>query len=275
MRIYQNISANFAWNRSVKNEHHMQKSIEKLATSLNISKAADSASGLAISEGLRAQIRGLSQAQRNMQDGMSMLKAVEEGLGKVNGLLQRARELAVMSANDTFTNTDRENAQLELNEILEAIDDSAKFMEFNTKKILGPEHDSDPMQWKLHIGSNPGQTYTFTLFDASTKNLGLNPASLTTQVDANQLIEEVTEAITKVTGEITKIGSVYEALEHHHINATYYETNLTLSESKIRDTDMAKEMLRFITTSVRSNADQMIMFQANNRPETVIHLLYR
>src|SRR5690606_9978801 len=137
------------------------------------------ASGLAVSETMRAQIRGLSQAQRNMQDGLSVLQAADEGLNHVNGLLQRARELSVMSANDTLTSEDRAAAQMEFDELMQGINDTAEKLEFNTKKIL---RENAPLI--LMVGANPGQQLKINLVDTSTTALGLDGSTLLTQDDA-------------------------------------------------------------------------------------------
>ncbi|WP_100332339.1 flagellin [Bacillus xiapuensis] len=258
MKLHNQTMIAFSVTRYQKNDRTMEKTIDKLSTGLAIRRASDNAAGLAVSETIRAQVRGLSQAQRNMQDGLSVLQAANEGLNNVNGLLQRGRELAVMSANETMTAEDRKASQAELDELLKAIDDTAQKLEFNTKKILG---ENAPLI--LMVGANPGQKLTVDLVDTSTSALNLTQASVLTSESAEQLIQTLDEAIIKTTGNLTKIGSYYEAIEHHMANTMVKETNLTSSLSKLVDTDMAKEMMNYISQDIRQNSDQLIVSRIN------------
>lgn len=259
----------FSMNRYQRNNTQMEKTLGKLSTGLDIRSAADNPAGQAISETMRAQVRGLSQAQRNMQDGLSVLSAADEGLNFVNGLLQRARELSLMASNDTITNEDRIAAQLEMDQIMAGIDDTAEKLEFNTKKILG---ERAPLL--LMVGSNPGQQLKIDLVDTSTKELfGATPVSIGTTGDARNAIARIDAAIEKTTNNSTKIGSYYEALEHHMKNTLVHETNVTSSLSSLEDTDMAKEMMRFISTSIRQNGDHLLVSQVNRNAQDVMKLL--
>lgn len=281
MRIHNDSFILQSHHKVLKNENDASKTLQHLGSGLRVRVAADDASGLAISEQMRGQIRGLSQAQRNIQDGMSLVKATEEGLVKIQGLLQRVNELAVQSANDTMTTADRENAQMEVDELLGTIDETAKNLEFNTITLLGPDNEHEiatgpngaAPKLMLHVGANPRQTYEIELFDVRTSNLEVENASVLTQTDASDLIAKTHASVNKISDQLARIGSYYEALEHHYFNNTYYEANLTLSESFIRDADMAKETFTLLTINIRQQADQVLIKQANQQPEKVLSLL--
>ncbi|MFC5588770.1 flagellin [Sporosarcina soli] len=265
MRIHSQEQIAFSANRAKRNANQIEKSIQKLASGLKIAKGSDNAAGLAISETMRAQVRGLSQAQRNMQDGLSVLEASNEGLNNVNGLLQRARELAVLSANGTLTEQDRLASEKELTQLMGAIDDTAERLEFNTMKILG---DNAPLI--LQVGANPTQQIKVDLVDVGTAALGIQDASLLTQSDAEELISRMDNAIQIVSGHLTRIGSDMEAIEHHLQNAMLFETNLTKSLSMLEDTDIAKEMMTFINHDIRQKGDHLLVQHVNrNLNETL------
>ncbi|MED4454431.1 flagellin [Metabacillus fastidiosus] len=269
MKIHNQPAITFSVNRYQRNETKIEKTIDKLATGLNIRRASDNASGLAVSETLRAQVRGLSQAQRNMQDGLSVLQAANEGLNNVNSLLQRARELTVMNGNDTLTDSDRQASQLEFDQLMESINDTANKLEFNTKKILG---NNAPLV--LLIGANPGQQISLDLIDTSTKALGLDSLNLF-NTSTDDLIMKLDDAITQTTGNLTKVGSYYEAIEHHMTNSLVKESNLTSSLSKITDTDIAKEMMQFVNLEIRKNSDQLLVSKVNQNVADVLNIISR
>lgn len=259
-------------NRSMRNAGQIEKSLMKLGSGVKIAKGSDNASGLSISETMRAQIRGISRAQSNMQDGLSVLEASNEGLNNVNGLLQRARELAVMSSNDTLTVNDRAASQVELENLLGAVDDTASKLEFNTKKILGQEGSLT-----LQVGANPGQQMQITLVDVSAEALGLRQnngkyVSLELRDLANELITKIDDAIKTVSSHLTRIGSNMEAVEHHLTNALTFENNLTKSLSLLEDTDMAKEMMNFVNLDIRQQGDHLLVKQVNQNIHSVMSL---
>ncbi|MBO1511727.1 flagellin [Metabacillus bambusae] len=268
MRIHNQSAIAFSVNRYQRNETKMEKTIDKLATGLNIRRASDNAAGLAVSETMRAQIRGLSQAQRNMQDGLSVLSAANEGLNNVNGLLQRARELAVMNASDTLTDSDRQASQMELEQLMEGINDTANKLEFNTKKILG---DNAPLV--LMVGANPGQKITLDLMDTSTSALELDDVNLLTTDTSSDLITKLDDAIMETTGNLTKVGSYYESIEHHMNNSLLKETNLTSSISKLTDTDMAKEMMQFVSLEIRQKSDLLLVSNVNQNAADILTII--
>ncbi|QTD41169.1 flagellin [Sporosarcina sp. Te-1] len=268
MRIHSQEQIAFSMNRAQRNTTQIEKSLLKLGSGLKIAKGSDNASGLSISETMRAQIRGISRAQANMQDGLSVLEASNEGLNNVNGLLQRARELAVQSANGTLTESDRKAGQQELDHLLGAIDDTATKLEFNTKKILG-----EKTQMNLHVGANPGQNMKIDLMDVSTAALGIEGASILTQTNSAKLITTIDGAIKTISGHLTKVGSQMEAVEHHLTNALVFENNLTKSLSLLEDTDMAQEMMNFINLDIRQKGDHLLVNSVNQNVQNVLNLL--
>lgn len=268
MRIHSQEHIAFSTNRAQRNATDIEKTLLKLGSGSKVAKGSQNASGLAISETMRAQIRGLSQAQRNMQDGLSVLESSNEGLNNVNNLLQRAREMAVAAANGTLTDQDREASALELDQIMESINDTAGKLEFNTMKILGEDKTLI-----LQVGANPGQQLTIGNINVSTDRLGLDGASIATQKDAEELISTIDKAIGIVGGHLTKVGSEMEAIEHHLTNALVFEGNLTKSLSLLADTDMAGEMMNFVQQDIRQKGDQLLIKTVNSNLQDVLSLL--
>ncbi|HJF33009.1 MAG TPA: flagellin [Sporosarcina psychrophila] len=267
MRVNSQEQIAFSTNRSKRNSTEIEKSLQKLSSGLKIAKGSHNASGLAISETVRMQVRGLAQAQRNMQDGLSLVESVNEGLNNISGLLQRSRELAVMNANGTLTDNDRESSEKELVQLLAAIDDTAGKMAFNTKKILG-ENGSLILQ----VGANPTQQITINLFDIGTTALGLEDATLVSQEKATELITKLGNAVQIVTNQLTNIGSDMESIEHHLRYVMLYETNLTHSLSLLEDTDTAKEMMNFISGDIRQKGDHLLVNHVNQNVQGVLSL---
>jgi flagellin len=268
MQIQNHSMIAFSIHRYQSNITSLSKTLDKLASGLSIQQSSDNAAGLSISETLRAQIRGLSQSQRNMQDGLSVLKSAEEGLMNVSHLLQRIRELAVQNASDTLNADDHNASQQELEQLLQAIDDTASKLEFNTQKILG---ENRPLI--LQVGANPGQIISVDMVKMDTESLGINGANLLTRADAEQLITKVDKALKNLTFHLTNIGSDYEAIEHHLNNAMLKEVNLTTSESLLRDTNVAREMMNYISGSIRQQGDYLLISHVNRNTEEILKLL--
>lgn len=257
----------FSTNRYQKNENALTRTIEKLSGGDKLTRAADNASGLSISETMRGQIRGLSQAQRNMQDGLSVLESTDAGLQHVSGVLQRMRELAVQTSTDTVSDNNRAAAQKELNHLLESIDDTAEKLEFNTQKILG---DVRPLY--IHVGANTNQTLRIDTVNVSTSQLGLAIAELATREKAEELITKVDSAQAKISKHLTNTGSDYEALTHHNENVSMTEINLQKTESLIRDPDMALEMMEFVKQGIRQKGDELLIKHTNQNVSDVLEL---
>src|SRR5690554_2365537 len=186
LRIQDRSWMTYSTNRVTKHQSSIAKTFEKLSGGDKIVRASHNASGLSISESMRAQIHGLSRAQQNIQDGISVLEVTDSGLQNVDKVLHRTRELAVQAASDTLTDADRETVQLEIDALMEDIDKTAENLEFNTQNILG---EIRPLH--IQVGANSGQSIAVDTVDVSTNKLGLQNASVKTQEDANALINKI------------------------------------------------------------------------------------
>lgn len=267
MKIQNQAGIAFSTNRYQKNQTSITKTLEKLSGGDKLTRAADNASGLSISETMRGQIRGLSRAQLNMQDGLSVLETTDAGLQHVSSVLQRVRELAVQSSTDTMTDEDRGVAQEELDQLLQSIDDTADKMEFNTQNILG---DVRPLY--IHVGANTGQTLRIDTVNVSTASLGLEIAKLSTRKEAEDLITKVDNAQSIISKHLANTGSDYESLTHHKDNVSNIEISLQKSESLIRDPEMALEMMDFVKQGIRQKGDEMLIKQTNENVSDVLRL---
>ncbi|MCT4613196.1 MAG: flagellin [Clostridia bacterium] len=392
MRINHNLQALNSYNRLAKNQAKGSKSIGKLSSGLRINSAADDAAGLTISEKMRSQIKGLEQASRNAQDGISLIQTAEGALGESHAILQKMRELAVQSANDTNVDVDRVGLQSEVDQLAEELTRIADNTEFNTKKVLNGSFSGS-----LHIGANKDQNVSFAIADMKGTALGVqnndastNSAAGATQVDtnnrlpagvytletldtavdgitdsdtpanahnginrvirdasdnivavsnngteffklggaatkeltgteklatvndgddpgyrfasavgrgkvvisddqltatvtsgvditdattANDAIETITEAVNSVSAERAKMGATQNRLEHTINNLGASAENMTAAESRIRDVDMAKEMMSFTKNNILTQAAQSMLAQANQAPQGVLQLL--
>ncbi|MCG8540277.1 MAG: flagellin [Clostridia bacterium] len=252
MRINNNIMAMNAHNQLRVNNYKQGKSIEKLSSGFRINRAADDAAGLAISEKMRGQIRGLSQAQRNAQDGVSLLQTAEGALNEVSDMLIRMKELFVQKANGTYSTADGSNIDKELTALRQEITNISNTTKFNGKSLLG------------------GTQYNIQIDDGS--------AVLTTPaVDITGLattsLAAVESAIGTIAGNRADLGAVQNRLEHTVNNLGTTVENLQASESRIRDTDMAKEMMNFTKFNILQQASQSMLAQANMAPQGVLQLL--
>ncbi|HEY8389255.1 MAG TPA: flagellin [Parasegetibacter sp.] len=367
MRINHNISALNAYRQLSVNNTSLQKSLEKLSSGLRINRAGDDAAGLAISEKMRGQIRGLEMAVKNAQDGISLIQTAEGALNETHAILQRMRELAVQATNDTNTIADRREIQKEINQLIEEIDRIAETTEFNTKKLLNGDLDGATSVYRyqtdqisgtvtIQTGTNDklafnvnGQAKTITLdagtytagqlaqmiqqklnespdlsgmtvtesggvltFEAkflfatedstdSTANTDLNITASTeaskvasnetikslfvanvdtastggvlTKDSATAAISNIDAAIQQVSAERSKLGAYQNRLEHTINNLGTAAENLTAAESRIRDVDMAKEMMEFTKMNILNQAATAMLAQANMMPQSVLKLL--
>ena len=255
------------------------KAVEKLSSGLRINRAADDAAGLAISEKMRAQVRGLNQASRNAQDGISLIQTAEGALTETHAMLQRMRELTVQAANDTYTGTDRDKIAEELNQLSQEIKEITTKTEFNTKKLLNGSLASASVY--LQVGANEEQKIEFTIGTMSAEALTVASANIgsivanstSTGAAISSLVETVNTAIEKVSSERAKLGAVQNRLEHTIKNLDVAAENLQASESRIRDTDMAQEMMNFTRTNILQQAATAMLAQANQAPQGVLQLL--
>jgi len=273
MIINHNLNAMNAHRNMSFNTTNSGKAMEKLSSGLRINRAGDDAAGLAISEKMRGQIRGLDQASRNAQDGISLIQTAEGALNETHSILQRMRELAVQSSNDTNTQTDREELQKEVTELTSEISRIANNTEFNTKTLMNGDFSGAANGLKFHIGANSGQNITLELSDMTATGLSVDTVDIETQTGANSAITVINNAIETVSSERAKLGATQNRLEHTINNLNVGAENLQAAESRVRDVDMAKEMMNFTKNNILNQAAQAMLAQANQQPQAVLQLL--
>ena len=299
MIINHNLNAMNAHRNMLSNTSAAAKSQEKLSSGLRINRAGDDAAGLAISEKMRGQISGLDQASRNAQDGISMVQTAEGGLNETHAILQRMRELAVQAANDTNVSTDRTAIQGELNQLTSEINRIGNTTEFNTQKLLNGASTvvGQTLTVTLQIGANASQTFTAQIGDMRAQALGIASTGSNSAFSANGTLTDlsaaanefalnvgstaaaqsavttINTAINKVSSERAKLGAYQNRLEHTIANLNTSSENLSASESRIRDVDMASEMMNFSKQNILTQAAQAMLAQANQAPQGVLQLL--
>ncbi|MEK4180373.1 flagellin [Aeribacillus sp. FSL K6-1121] len=239
MRINHNISALNTYRQLSFNNTQTAKNLEKLSSGYRINRAGDDAAGLAISEKMRGQIRGLEMASKNAQDGISLIQTAEGALAETHSILQRMRELAVQSANDTNTDTDRTELQKEVDQLIEEIDRIAKTTQFNTKNLLDGSLSNAGSGLIFHIGANSGQNVELTIANMKASGIGVSGLKIDTQSGADAAITIIDTAINTVSSERAKLGAMQNRLEHTINNLGASAENLTAAESRIRDVDYA------------------------------------
>ncbi|WP_102028709.1 flagellin Hag [Salirhabdus sp. Marseille-P4669] len=272
MRINHNIAALNTYRQLDAANNAQSKSMEKLSSGLRINRAGDDAAGLAISEKMRGQIRGLEMAGKNAQDGISLIQTAEGALNETHAILQRMRELAVQGGNDTNVTADRDAIQDELNQLMEEIDRIAETTEFNTQNLLGGSFSGT-----LQIGANDGQILNIGISAMDTQGLGISGGSVTISVGSNSAasatISALDAAIATVSTQRSALGAIQNRLEHTINNLGTSEENLTAAESRIRDVDMASEIMNQTKSSILAQAAQAMLAQANQQPQGVLQLL--
>ncbi|WP_058300365.1 flagellin Hag [Gorillibacterium timonense] len=278
MRINHNISA-INTNRQLGiNVGAQSKSIEKLSSGLRINRAGDDAAGLSISEKMRGQIRGLDQASRNSQDAISLIQTAEGALNETHSILQRQRELVVQAGNSgTLEDEDLTAIQDEITELNNELDGISTRTEFNGKKLLDGNFDNT-----FQIGANTGQTLALSI-NATTgagataafnsTGLGVDGINVTTVGNTDTDLASVDDAIKAVSAARSKLGANQNRLEHTIKNLDNASENLTAAESRVRDVDMAKEMMEQTKQAILTQASQAMLAQANQLPQGVLQLL--
>jgi flagellin len=245
------------------------KSMEKLSSGLRINRAGDDAAGLAISEKMRGQIRGLDQGARNGQDAISLIQTAEGALNETHSILQRMREISVQSATATNTTADRGALQTEFGQMQEELTRIGTQTEFNTKPLL----DGSATGMAFQVGANASQVITLDIANMTATGLSVDALSISSASGAQASITAVNDAIASVSTERANLGSVQNRLEHTINNLNTSSENLQSSESRIRDVDMAKEMMNFSKNNILSQAAQAMLAQANQQPQGVLQLL--
>ncbi|OEF97711.1 flagellin [Desulfuribacillus alkaliarsenatis] len=271
MRINTNVMALNSHRNLSLNNVTGQKSMEKLSSGFRINRAGDDAAGLSISEKMRGQIRGLNQASRNAQDGISLIQTAEGALQETHAILQRMRELAVQAANDTNVTKDRSAIASELKQLAAEIDRIASQTEFNTQKLLNGSFAGKQFQ----IGANNGQQVSLTIATMTANALGVSgiDTKVMSAAGATAAISTINAAIETVSAERSKLGAMQNRLEHTIKNLENASENLSAAESRIRDVDMAAEMMTFTRQNILSQAATAMLAQANQAPQSVLQLL--
>lgn len=254
------------------NNRSMSTSMERLSTGLRINGAKDDAAGMAISSRMTSQIRGLDQAVRNANDGISLIQTAEGAVQEVSNMLQRMRELSVQSANDTNTSDDRTALNKEFTELQSEITRIADNTQFNDTNLLDGTGASSGT-FTFQVGSNANQTVSVTLADFTAATLGVGSASISTKANAQSAITAIDSALQTVNTERADMGSKISRLESAVNNLTNISTNTSASRSRILDTDYAKESTNLARAQIIQQAGTAMLAQANQQPASVLALL--
>ena len=249
----------------------LQKSTEKLSSGYKINRAGDDAAGLSISEKMRSQIRGLNKASSNAEDGISLIQVAEGALNETHSILQRMNELATQAANDTNTSTDRSAIKQELTQLTSELDRIYSTTQFNTMNLLDGKFTGKSLQ----VGSLSGQVINISITSMKASALGIKAGDVkvSTNADAGKSMSIIQKAIDKVSSERSKLGALQNRLEHTINNLDTTSENTSAAESRIRDTDMATEMVEYSKNNILAQAGQSMLAQANQSTQGVLSLL--
>ena len=267
MRIQHNIAALNANRQLSGNNSAISKSLEKLSSGYRINRAGDDAAGLSISEKMRSQITGLDTAQKNAEDGISLIQTAEGALTEVHSMLNRMVELATQSANGIYEKEDREKIKSEVDALNAEISRIAENTTFNGQKLLEAGNQT------FQIGPQSTDTIKVELKDMDATGLSINNINVTTVTGSTAAITSINNAINKVSEFRSNLGAVQNRLEHTVNNLSVNSENLSAAESRIRDVDMAKEMMNYTKNNILTQAAQSMLAQANQLPQGVLQLL--
>jgi flagellin len=283
MIINHNMSASYANRQLNITQGDVAKSIEKLSSGQRINKAGDDASGLAVSEKMRGQIRGLNQAERNIQNGVSFIQATEGYLQESQDILHRLRELSVQSANGIYTDEDRMQIQVEVSQLVDEINRVASHAQYNGMNILTgafAQNSTVNRVMQLQIGANIDQnkqifigTMTAQAFGLQNAQGGEEDLSITTPENANKAIGTIDSALKLISKQRADLGAYQNRFEMAAEGIAVAAENLQASESRVRDADMATEMVAFTKDSILSQAGNAMLAQANVQTQSVLQLL--
>jgi len=245
------------------------KSTEKLSSGYRINRAGDDAAGLAISEKMRSQIRGLDKASTNAQDGVSLVQVAEGALNETHSILQRMNELATQAANDTNTTFDRNAISSEIQQLTSEINRIQSTTQFNTMNLLDGTYTGKNLQ----VGSLSGQSIQISIKNMNASSIGVSSLSVDSYENAGTAMAAIQSAINIVSDQRSEIGAVQNRLEHTIANLDTASENTQAAESRIRDTDMAKEMVTYSKNNILAQAGQSMLAQANQSTQGVLSLL--
>lgn len=289
MVINHNMSAMFAQRQQQFNSADLQNNIEKLSSGERINRAGDDPAGLAVSEKMRAQIRGLSQAERNAANGINMIQTAEGYLQESQDILQRIRELAVQASNGIYSTEDRMQIQVEVSQLVDEINRIASHAQFNGMNLLTGRFAQETgantvtASMYLHIGANMDQRERVHIGTMTAQGLGIQGTSglphsasfisLSTPDGANASIGVLDQALQRVSKQRADLGAYQNRLEHAERGLAVGSENMQASESQIRDTDMASEMVSFVKNQILLQSSNAMLAQANQVPQNVLQLL--
>ena len=245
------------------------KSSEKLSSGYRINRAGDDAAGLTISEKMRSQVRGLNKASSNAQDGVSLIQVAEGALGETHSILQRMNELATQAANDTNTSIDRGAIQKEINQLTSEIDRIRSATQFNTMDLI----DGSFTKKNLQVGSLEGQGITISIRNMDASTIGVKSLNMSTFSTAGSAMTKIQSAINQVSEQRSYLGALQNRLEHTISNLDNISENTQAAESRLRDTDMAEEMVEYSKNNILAQAGQSMLAQANQSNQGVLSLL--
>jgi flagellin len=283
MIINHNTSAAFANRELGQRGLQVEASVERLASGQRINRAADDASGLAVSEKLRSQVRGLNQAERNIQNAVSFIQTTEGYLQNTQDILQRMRELSVQSANSIYTTEDRMQIQVEISQLVDEVDRIASHAQFNGMNILTGSFAADSstgMQMQFQVGANMDQSERVFIGTMTATALGLQNSqgetgimSLSTADGANQSIGTLDAALRQVSRQRADLGAYQNRFESAQSGVAIAAENLQAAESRIRDADMAGEVVDFVKNQILVQSNTAMLAQANTQSQSVLQLL--
>jgi len=295
MRISNNVQALKAYRNLSANQMNVKTTMDKLSSGQKINRGADDAAGLAISEKMRNRLKALDKAEQNVLDGISMVQTVEGGLGETHNLLQRMRELAVQAGNDTLATEDRTAIQEEINQLTNEVSRIAETTQFNGKKLLTGAYDKDNAVF-IQTNAGASEGISLTIEDMRARNIGIASTtqpnesvrtldfpsddgqpeyalSVMTSDDAEEAISHYTKAIDAISQQRAQLGAVQNRFEAMSSVLSVSKENLTASESRIRDTDMAREMMEYAKYNILNQSGMAMIAQANALPQGVLQLL--
>jgi flagellin len=281
MIINHNVSAMFANRMLSVQGQKVDGSIEKLSSGMRINKAADDASGLAVSEKLRSQIRGLNQAERNIQSGVSFIQATEAYLQETQDILHRLRELSVQAANGIYSNEDRMQIQVEVSQLIDEVNRIASHAQFNGMNMLTGRFSPDgTATMQFQIGANMDQNERVYIATMTAESLGLQGAqgstesvSISTPEQANLTVGVLDSALRVVSKQRADLGAYQNRFEMASVGIASAAENLQAAESLIRDVNMASEMVDYVKNQILVQSGTAMLAQANTQPQSVLQLL--
>jgi len=263
----QAVNANRMLGQNVK---AVAKNTEKLSSGYKVNRAADDAAGLSISEKMRNQIRGINQAVSNSEDGQYLIQTAEGNMNEVHSILQRMGELATKAANDVNATEDRTSIDDEMDQLVAEIDSIASKAAFNGTKLLNGDMNKGKF---LQVGANKGENMKISIATLTAAKLSVNALDVSSHTKAASAMAKITAAVKTVSAQRSKLGAIQNRLDYTINNLENYSENLTASESNIRDTDMAKEMVNYSKNNILQQAAQSMLAQANQSNQGVLSLL--